>query len=574
MSRLKDPKIQAILETLEYNADDAMRLAEEVINGSDKLLAVEAKSVLAIIFLSKGMPEVAIKTAEDAVQMSKDVANKGSEVAALNSLAKALVSHQTPELARAMEVTHEALALCAELQDTNAMTEVYRTIMSTKLMDKQNPEARRVAEEAVAAFRAAGDTKGEAAAQLLRAEACISTRKSAKAIAAAQEACRLYKVQGDRAGQAEALSLLVSADFGNEQGQSVWAAGERVALFRELGDQWEEARATVLLAEALVARIALKLATCSVASVEDTLAALRAARDGHALCAELDDAEGMESAMGLMCRVLMYNGVPGTVIERLSEPKEIYQDVMSGKYTTPTNAFPPRPQSKQLSVEEVVPTAKQLNRGKFAWNNPTAGSCYTMMWQPAKDREVRNKKLRGSYDIMTLSTGAKTMALSNAFTTMSNDANEGDTPMVVYISSHDCSQTYASNIMSQMNTLAAMITARLSHVTFVQLNESQYDWTDTRCRQVNMHPVTLALLRSCRLEAPQLNIGYVCGDACSWIANPAPLIESLFDTLESDETELMYKRGEAFAPLLVHRPLDDAVQYVKPQKAAHSFMQT
>jgi len=190
-----------------------------------------------------------------------------------------------------------------------------------------------------------------------------------------------------------------------------------------------------------------------------------------------------------------------------------------------------------------------------------------MIWQAARDRDVRGKKPRGSYDIMALNAaGSKSRSLAQTFTAMSNDAADRGTPMVVYMVPHDASTSYASNIMAIQNTLAALITARVKKITFVEFGKSQVDWTDTRVRQCHLHPVILAMIRSCRVEAPHVNIGYVCGDAPSWIVDPAPLIESIFDTQEQDENELIYKRGEAYAPLLVHRPQDDLVTYVKPNK--------
>mmetsp|Transcript_89488 Transcript_89488/g.208408 ORF Transcript_89488/g.208408 Transcript_89488/m.208408 type:complete len:457 (-) Transcript_89488:78-1448(-) len=449
----------------------------------------------------------------------------------------------------------------------------FKEELTAKLDAKKNLEARQVAEDAVAKFVAAGDIPGQASAKLLLAEACLSTLKNAEAVQAAKDAQQLYNQANDRSGEADALYMIVSADLNNLEGEAVSAASERVTIYRELSDPVKEGGALLLLSQVHVTRIGLKLATCAVASVDDTMAALKSAKDAYGLLAEQVDRDGMDSAMGLMQRVLMLNGVPSSVIENVSDAEAIFQDVLSGKYSTPTNGFPAKPQPKQLKVEEIIPSSKQLERGKFTWNNPTAGFCYTLIWQAAKERAIPNKMPRGSYDIMTLNTGAKTMSLANAFTAMSNDAAERNTSMVVYMTSHDCAQQYASNMITQTATMASMITARLSKLTFVQFSESHYDWTDTRARQVNMYPVTLALIRSCRIEAPTVNIGFVSGDAPSWIADPAPLIENLFDTLESDECELMYKRNEAFAPLLIHRPMDDGVQYVKPKKP-NSFMKT
>eukprot|EP00420_Gonyaulax_spinifera_P032615 CAMPEP_0197873944 /NCGR_PEP_ID=MMETSP1439-20131203/3585_1 /TAXON_ID=66791 /ORGANISM="Gonyaulax spinifera, Strain CCMP409" /LENGTH=572 /DNA_ID=CAMNT_0043493021 /DNA_START=56 /DNA_END=1774 /DNA_ORIENTATION=- len=567
----KDPKIKAILDALEYDVDEAQRLAQEVVSSGDSKLVVEAKGALVSIYLAKGMLQEALGVGSEAYEMSKTTGNRALEAGALNALAVAMVSQESPNLEQAMSTASGALAIYGEVQDSVGQTEVYRTMMSMKLIDKKNPEARQVALDAAAAFKAAGDAKGEAAAQLLLAEACMVTLKSGEASAAAHEALRLSQAVEDKAGEAAALLAIVSAELTSPSGKAVWAAGERVTVFKYLEDRNQEASALVLLAQAHVASIGLKMATCSIPSSEDTMGGLKSAKDAFSLHADLGNRDGMDAALGLFSRVLMYNGVPASVIETATDPEEIFQDVMSGKFTTSTNAFPPKPQLKQLKVEEIIPSSKQLDRGKFTWIAPISGFSYTLIWQAVKDRDVKNKKPRGSYDILTMNTGTKTNSLAQAFTAMSNDAAERNQSMVIYMTSHDCAKEYASSIITQQSTLACMITARLSKITFVQLGEGHYDWTDIRARQVSMYPVTLALMRSCRIEAPTVNIGYVAGDAASWIADPAPLIENLFDTLESDECEMIYKRGEAFGPLIVHRPMEEGVTFVKPKKP-HNFM--
>mmetsp|Transcript_28992 Transcript_28992/g.42945 ORF Transcript_28992/g.42945 Transcript_28992/m.42945 type:complete len:128 (-) Transcript_28992:83-466(-) len=111
-----------------------------------------------------------------------------------------------------------------------------------------------------------------------------------------------------------------------------------------------------------------------------------------------------------------------------------------------------------------------------------------------------------------------------------------------------------------------MIVARVSRLVIVQLDECQFDFNDTSVRQCNMHPVVLGLIRSLRLEAPHVTAGFVSGDAASWLSKPEQMVESFFDVVECDESEVIYKRGDAYAPLLVHRQLDEPVNFVKPRK--------
>mmetsp|Transcript_82988 Transcript_82988/g.209196 ORF Transcript_82988/g.209196 Transcript_82988/m.209196 type:complete len:705 (+) Transcript_82988:121-2235(+) len=518
-------------------------------------------------------PEEAVQAAEDAVAIFRGLSGKEAkpgEAAALHVLAQALVTDQKCEAA--VTKVNDALVIFSSLGDKVAQTAAMRTKINAYIADKKSDEARNVAVEAAGVFRKAGDVKGEATAQLLVAEVCVQTNQKTEAVAAATEALKLFKTADSKAGQAAALSAISTADFDNELGQGISAAKERVELFKEMQDGAQQADALMALANIHVARMGRKIARCSIASQEDSIAALRAAKDAHGLFGYTGNPGGMETAMRAVAQVLLYNGVPSDVIEVVRDPEEVFQDVMNGKYSDKKNALPQSavvPSNKK--IEEIVPSAKQLERGKFGWSDPLKGYSYTLIWQPAKDRTARNKRPRGSYDVVGLTSGSKISAAPALFQTRSNDACERDDPLVVYMVSNDVKENYCSAVMSAVNVCGAMITAKMTRITFVSFDEAHFDWTDTKVRQPNFHPAILGMLRSLRLEAPNMTVGFVGGDAPSWIADPAPMIESIFDVLESDESEVIYKRGDAFAPLLVHRPLDEATQFVKPKKKQHGW---
>lgn len=353
--------------------------------------------------------------------------------------------------------------------------------------------------------------------------------------------------------------------------EAVQAAQTQARLAREKGDKKQEAGALHDLALAYLTRLGQKLSNCHIPSAEDSLGALKAAKDCFSLFVQTGNADGQANALRTINRVLLYNGVPPEVLEGINDPETIYADVMSGKYTTSKNALPPKPMNKNAKLEELIPSAKQLDKGKFAWNNPTAGYSYTLIWQPTRDRQPPNRKPRGMYDILALNTGSKHMALPAVVAARATDRAEKSDPMMVFVSSNDVGSHYATAMISAQNTIAAMMTCRVTKLTFVQIGESHTDWTDTKARTVEMSPVTLAILRSARIEAPYLTIGFLGGDAASWIANPAPMIESIFDTIESDECEVVYKRCDAFAPTIVHKPLEDAQPAVKPRRERKHF---
>eukprot|EP00441_Pelagodinium_beii_P045901 CAMPEP_0197623706 /NCGR_PEP_ID=MMETSP1338-20131121/3664_1 /TAXON_ID=43686 ORGANISM="Pelagodinium beii, Strain RCC1491" /NCGR_SAMPLE_ID=MMETSP1338 /ASSEMBLY_ACC=CAM_ASM_000754 /LENGTH=486 /DNA_ID=CAMNT_0043193765 /DNA_START=37 /DNA_END=1494 /DNA_ORIENTATION=+ len=464
----------------------------------------------------------------------------------------------------ALERVESAITRFQTSGNREMLGQAMRTKVDIYLQVRGRPEARAFASEAAAVFRQSNDSKGEAAAQALVAEVCTATHRYQEATLAAREALRLSKSAGDQSGQAAALKALLKATAETDRDKALVIASERIKLLREMHDRAGEANALTDLARVHVQKLSNKLKTCSIASADDSLAALRASKDAHGIFSELRNLQGQAAALQIVARVLLYNGVHPDVIEASRDPTAIFADVMSGKYSSSRNAFPPPANPKQVKLEEAVPDSKQLDRGKFGWTNATAGYCYTVVWQPTKDRHIGNNKPRGQYDILTARTGYKHNAVATTLGMRANDASERNDALMVFMTTQDHGNHYASSFMNAQHVIGGVVAAQLRKLVFVQFGESFYDWTDTSARTVEMHSVTLAILRSARIEAPFLTIGFVGGDAASWLQDPTPMIESIFDTIESDECEVIYRNGESFAPSMVHKPLDDTITAVKP----------
>lgn len=466
----------------------------------------------------------------------------------------------------ALARVEEAITAFTDAGSKEMQSEALRTKIDIFLYQSKRPEARGVAQEAVALFKQLGDAKGEAKAQLLVAEVCTSTQRYQESLTAAREALRLSKVAEDKAGQAAAFRAMVFAAAGFDDNKAIAASQERIKLLKELGDRAGEATALIDLAKSYMSKLSKKLTSCAVASAEDTIEALRAAKDAHSIFSQLRDSPGETGALQIVARALLYNGVHPDIVEASRDPAEIFADVMAGKYTNSKNALPPKPLTKPLKLEEAVPDSKQLDKGKFGWNNPTAGYCYTVVWQPTKDRNVGNSKPRGQYDILTLRSGYKHNAVPTTLQLRANEASERQDALMIFMTTPDHNQAYASAMMNAQQTIGGVVAAQLRKLVFVAFGEAFYDWTNTSAQPIEMHSVTLALLRSARIEAPFLTIGFVGGDCASWSQDPAPMIESIFDTLESDECERIFKNCEPFAPAMVHKPIDENVTTVKPGK--------
>jgi hypothetical protein len=386
------------------------------------------------------------------------------------------------------------------------------------------------------------------------------------ALATAKEAVSSAK---DKKLEAQAIEALATVYMSKtEPVLAITEATKAVAAAKESGDKATEASATLTLANAYVASIGKSMGKCSLASAQDSISALKAGKDAHALFAETGGSEGMMEVMHAIGLVLMYNQVEPALIEAARDPEQIYQDVMAGRYSHSKNAFPPESQPKQMKLEEVVPSSQQLSRGKFAWRNALEGYSYTLIWQPCRDRGSFQVRNHSSYDITAVNTGVKTTSVPALLGIRSSEPANRDDALMVHMTSVDTGPHYGADMMSVMNVIAAVVVARLKYITFVGFGEHHADWQDVRNRQVHMYPCVLSIIRSARLEQPNIQIGYVCGDAPSWLQDPAPLIENIFDTIEELESEVIYRKGDAYAPLLVHRPLDEAVQYVKPKKAS------
>lgn len=439
------------------------------------------------------------------------------------------------------------------------------------LQQQKRPEARATALEAVGLFKAMNDPKSEAKAQLLVAQVCTQTQRYKEATSAGREALRLARLAGDKVQQAAAWRVLAVAGEQVDLDKAIVSWQELCKLAKELSAS-EEAAALFGLSKAHLTRLSRKLSSCAIACKDDTIEVLRAAKEAHRLYKQESDSMGQINTLQLVAKVLLFNGVHPDVVEASNDPEEIFAAVMSGAYSNPKNALPPKAATKPLKLEEVVPDSKQLDKNKFAWRNPVAGFCYTVVWQPTKDRGVGNNKPRGQYDMLMLRSGYKHHAVPTSVGLRSNDASERNEHMMVFMTTQDHGLNYSSSMMNVQHTIGGVATANLRKLVFVQFGESFFDWTDTSARSVEMHSVTLGLLRSARIEAPFLTIGFVGGDLASWVQDPQPLIESIFDTIESDECEVIYKNGEGFAPSMVHKPLEDTVQAVKPGKTQGHYL--
>lgn len=563
MAEKVDPAVQAIWDVLYSDPESAKSQAQKAEStAKDPAIKAQIKEAMVEVYLQQGDYAEAQSAAAAMLAIAPDAALKAKAM-----LCSAQVLNVQGQMQDAIAKADEALAAC---KDADSQALVLRGKMSIYLNNYKYEEAKETARKALDIAQAAGDAKGEGKAQLMVAEAALGSQSYKEASDAAMAARSVFKMAGDLAGQGVALTMLVQAEMEDVNGAAVQAAQERLALFK--GDAAEEAQSNLLMASAYVQRIAKKLFTCSLASLEDTFGALKAAKDAYdGYAGSADSWQGQDSCMREVSRTLSFNNVPGELIESIRDPTEALSQVTAGVFSNPRNALPGKAMvsSKNAKIEDIVPSAKQLDKGKFSWTRPLDGYFYTLIWQPAKDRESKRKP-RGSYEVMTTCTGSTNMVTNADFLVKAHDSAERGKPMVVFMYSPDCYWNYTASFMALMNTFAALATSNVKFITSVHMNESHQDMAtanDIRMRCCGLYNCTTGIVRTARIELPTIESGFVSGDVASWINDPSQLIENIFDTVEGDEGEFMYKRGEAFAPLLVHRPPEEEIQYVKPKRS-------
>jgi len=158
----------------------------------------------------------------------------------------------------------------------------------------------------------------------------------------AKEAVSGAASKGDKKLEAQATEALATVYISKTEPElAIKAAIKAAEIAKESGDNAIEASAKLTLANAYVASIGKGMGKCTLASAQDSIEALKAGKEAHALFANTGGSDGMTEVMRTIGLVLMYNQVSSDMIQSASDPEQVYQDVMSGRYSHSKNALPP-----------------------------------------------------------------------------------------------------------------------------------------------------------------------------------------------------------------------------------------
>eukprot|EP00929_Paragymnodinium_shiwhaense_P110985 TRINITY_DN7838_c0_g1_i1.p1 TRINITY_DN7838_c0_g1~~TRINITY_DN7838_c0_g1_i1.p1 ORF type:complete len:424 (+),score=80.13 TRINITY_DN7838_c0_g1_i1:114-1385(+) len=401
-----------------------------------------------------------------------------------------------------------------------------------------------------------------------------------EALQAAESLLKAAREAADVTSEAEALRRLSeihlerrSADVALQHAKDALAALEKLPAG---GEQRESlsASAQVAVAEAQLGRIALLAEQAKLPCRADTLGALRAAKAAYRAYSAAGDAEGKERAGRAMSAALLASGVPASMSP--SPEAACRQADLPGLLADLGAASSPF-QAPELTVRGVdklkkpgaSPGASRVfDRSSFGWTDPSADYTYQLIWEKYNRAKNKAKKL----DVLAVAHGSRSSALPLYHSLRPHDPAESreaaGKPLCVHINTYNSSTNYGSCLMASMHTISSMVTGNLRKLTFVQLGECAPEGSipgetySTAARQVALSPAILAMIRSARIEVPQLAIGFVAGDAASWMTDREQMISAIFEqheNIEEGETELMWRRGEPYMPTLKKAPLPKSI---------------
>jgi len=288
---------QAIAKSMHANAcllagepKDAVRATNEALaifrELNSKQGEVNSLHVLVSASMMKRDIDGALVAAKEIVAIEKEGGDKQKHSSAVSSVAKLHLANDEPRLASL--AVQEALGLSKGMGGAVGQMGAMFVEYESNLAEGKSSSALSAAKELVAMSKDKGVPKRlQASAQLLLAEAVASSKES---LDAATDAVALFKDLGDKASQGAALLALARARYAQENkalDAGLSSAQEAAALFKEAGSKGGEALAATVIAEGY----ALK------ASTEE---AERAAREALSLFRDEADAIGETFALALL----------------------------------------------------------------------------------------------------------------------------------------------------------------------------------------------------------------------------------------------------------------------------------
>jgi hypothetical protein len=525
------------------DADDAMAIFKSLSNKHEKA-AGTLLTTIPELYLQDNNPDAAADAAQEAVKLFEGKGDKVGLAAAYTSLARAQLSQELGTAA--LSSATEASSIFKELGDTEGHASVLQTNIRILIASGKASEAVDAAKEVVRLVKLKKDAKATGAALIQLSEVCMDVNRSSDAVRAALDAQACFSASGDKKEEAKAYIAAACADMKNENGEAVRCARAAADIFVELGDAMAQANAVYTAAIAHVAAIAIKQRTCLLPCQANTRGALDAAQEASNLYSRLGNREGAELAMQAMRTVLAVNGEASAALTDGAFDTDALMSGM-GKVTY----------AKGHQVKEKTELFK---RSSFSWREAINGYHLTILWEHKV--EGTGQSIRGGYRAVLTGTAPRHSALPLYHTIKSQFATSPDEgPLMIHMSAINSGWAYGTAMIAAVAAISAALACRMHTVVFIVVDEAanrSKDEQDT-VHQMYLSATVLSIIRSARLEAPMMNIGFLAMDAATWHMHRAEAIAALPDVLQSEETEIHFHRGTPVAPTIVNRPVEPMV---------------
>jgi hypothetical protein len=299
------------------------------------------------------------------------------------------------------------------------------------------------------------------------------------------------------------------------------------------------------VATAHIAALAIKQRTCLLPCQADTKGAIEAAKEASDLFSRVGNREGSELASQAFRTVLSVNGVEGSALYGTAADTESLMSEM-GKV--------------RFAVAKSAPAPPLFNRTKFGWRDSTTQNHYTMVWEHKVEGVGQNPN--GGYRTVMRGQCSRTPAIPLYHSIKSTFATAPDEgPLMIHLCTKASSYTFGTSISSIMSIISEAVTCKMTTMLFICVDESPggSDSEKNTIRQLYLQPTILGILRSARLEAPNLNIGFLGMDSATWHMHRSQAIAALPDVMQSEESEIHFYKGSPIAPTVVNKPFDPVV---------------
>ncbi|CAE8637811.1 unnamed protein product [Polarella glacialis] len=258
--------------------------------------------VMAASFTEQSSFEPAVRSAREALAISKQLVDRARVLASLNVVINIFAQQSPMEPQAMLETAQEGVLFFKglEQEDRKGLALALQLLAAVRYAVSSGSDRPREAEQASAdaarAFRELGDPEGEASVWKSVVYAHLANDQPAAALMAAEEALAIYQAAGDRTQQVHILDAMASLLILRENTKKALKVGQdALSLARDIGDHRLQLAVMGTIVEANLVR-------------EDHQAAIVMSKEVVALKGELGDIQGQASALSMLFKVYLVQG--------------------------------------------------------------------------------------------------------------------------------------------------------------------------------------------------------------------------------------------------------------------------